>query len=223
MSGWHKEVIGNTTRIYALVDEGGCVRYVGKTVRTLRERFAQHKVAAKRGSLPVNRWIKKHDASIRLLETVPRGGRWQDRERYWISQFDNLLNLTEGGEGLPGHKFTESHKKKISDALKTGRSFECENCGRRFWRKLNEIRKGNCRFCSRECYAASLRGVHKQVPILTIARGVAAAAMAKRAMTHCKRGHPLSGSNVYRTKTGRRVCKECRKTHKEKYRSAHRG
>lgn len=31
------------------------------------------------------------------------------------------------------------------------------------------------------------------------------------AITHCKRGHPLSGDNVYRHPTGRRVCKACEK------------
>lgn len=40
---------------------------------------------------------------------------------------------------------------------------------------------------------------------------VEAAAEKKRAMTHCKRGHPLSGENLHLYKGKIRVCKECRR------------
>jgi len=36
-----------------------------------------------------------------------------------------------------------------------------------------------------------------------------AAARARRARTHCKRGHPLSGDNLIPTKNGRRRCRAC--------------
>lgn len=52
-----------------------------------------------------------------------------------------------------------------------------------------------------------------------ITRGVAAAAAARRARTKCKRGHPLSGDNLFLTTAGGRGCKECRKIHKATYRS----
>jgi hypothetical protein len=215
--------IGRATLIYALSDECGRVRYVGKTVRTLRDRLGQHKRAARHGHLPVNRWIRKHNVSARLLETVAAGGDWVAREQYWIKRFDGLLNLTSGGEGLPGHKFTDSHKRKIAEALKTGDVFSCETCSESFWRKRNEIEKGDCRFCSRACYAASLKGVPKAVPPACIERGVAAAAKARRARTHCKRGHPLSGENLFLTSQGSRGCKECRKIHKRTYQEKARG
>ena len=38
-------IIGNATHIYALMDECGSVRYVGKTTRTLDARFKQHRTA----------------------------------------------------------------------------------------------------------------------------------------------------------------------------------
>ncbi len=42
----------------------------------------------------------------------------------------------------------------------------------------------------------------------------------RRDQTHCKRGHPLSGNNLYvDPKTGRRHCRECRRAHdREMYR-----
>ena len=46
-----------------------------------------------------------------------------------------------------------------------------------------------------------------------------AAALSKRNRTSCKRGHLLTGGNLYTTRSGRRVCKECRKIHKARYRA----
>lgn len=34
---------------------------------------------------------------------------------------------------------------------------------------------------------------------------------AKRAKTHCKRGHPFAGENLSLRNDGRRICKKCRK------------
>jgi hypothetical protein len=167
--------------------------------------------------------MKHPAATVLLLEIVPPAGDWAARERAWIQRHDNLLNLTEGGEGLAGHSFSADHRKRISDALKTGAEFECEVCAAAFWRKRREIGEGNCRFCSRKCYALSLKGVSRAVPQACTDRGVAAAAQAKRAATHCKRGHELSGQNLFITSGGSRGCKECRKIHKRAYRERARG
>ena len=35
--------------------------------------------------------------------------------------------------------------------------------------------------------------------------------------THCKRGHPLSDTNLYIHPTGKRQCRICQKIHKKKY------
>ena len=231
-----KEIIGNatlTTAIYALVEWGSEMpRYVGKTVQYLHERHKAHIRDAKRGGRrPVHYWLRKRIAegrvAIKLLEYVPAGADWAARERYWINRFraegHDILNLTEGGEGLAGHSFSAEHRLKISAALKTGAEFNCEVCNTRFWRKRRDIRMGNCRFCSRECYAQSQAGVPKSVPRVCVERGVAAAAAAKRAMTHCKRGHALSGGNLFITSQGSRGCKECRKIHKRTYMEKARG
>lgn len=57
----------------------------------------------------------------------------------------------------------------------------------------------------------------KNVPLM-----MKRAAEVKRAATACKRGHPLSGENLY-VSDGRRVCKECRRIHKQEYRKRIRG
>lgn len=212
--------IGRATHIYALCEQGGKVRYVGKTVRALKDRLAQHRTASRRGELPVNRWLRKNpEAEIRLLETVGPDRDWAARERYWIEAHDNLLNLTSGGEGLAGHTFSPEHRAKIAAALRSGAEFACETCGAAFWRKPRDIAAGDCRFCSRPCYAKSLKGVSRPLPRSAVERGVRAAAAARKARTHCKRGHPLSGGNLFVTAAGSRGCKECRKIHKQTHRS----
>jgi hypothetical protein len=51
-----------------------------------------------------------------------------------------------------------------------------------------------------------------------IAKLAAVAAAKKRAQTECKRGHLLSGANLYVQPDGKRVCKECRKLTARRYR-----
>lgn len=212
-------IIGRATHIYALCDEGGSVRYVGKTVRTPAQRFFQHRTASKRSELPVGRWLRRHPgATVRLLEIVPPCGDWAAREAYWINAHENLLNLTDGGEGLAGHQFSEEHKTRISQALSTREGFSCERCGAPFTRKQCEIARGNNRFCTKACYQASQRGVSK--PLSNEFKEAARLATKQRfeKQTHCKRGHPLFGENLFLTSQGSRGCKECRQIHKKNYR-----
>lgn len=216
------------TAIYALCEPDMTPRYVGKTVRYLHERHKSHIRDARRNPrLPVHRWLAKRVREnqrlvISLIEYVPPSADWAARERHWINEYRaqgfDLLNLTEGGEGLAGHTFTQAHREKIAAAIRTGAHCKCETCGADFWRKRNEITKGNSRFCSRQCYSASLAGVSRPVPATCTERGIEAAAKARRARTDCKRGHPLSGDNLFVTSGGWRGCKECRKIHKATYR-----
>ena len=51
------------------------------------------------------------------------------------------------------------------------------------------------------------------------AMGLAASAAKRRALTHCPQGHEYAGENLYTTPDGRRVCKECNRAAKRKYRA----
>lgn len=214
--------------IYALCDSKSMEpRYIGKTVTRLERRLSQHITAAKRSRLPVHHWINKRISSgenvvIRLVEVVSHKSDWAERERHWIKYLKEngrSLNVTDGGEGLAGHVFTEQHRKNISEAIKTGEYIECEQCGAKAWRKQCEIKKGNNRFCSKDCYQKSQIGVSKPVSEIATRNGVAAAALKRLSRTHCKRGHLLSGENLFVTSKGGRGCKQCRKIHKATYRA----
>lgn len=230
MSAPERVQIGNAERkvwIYALCDpHTDEPRYIGKTARSPLARLREHKALAKRSRrLPVQRWlnavagVKLAGAYMRILE-VADSQTWESRERHWIAHGRlkgwRLLNLTEGGEGLHGLVQSEEHRRKNSEANKRGRFFKCY-CGKDFWRKPGEIAKGNARFCSKTCYQRSLVGVSKPMPPTATARGVKAARALKLAQLECKRGHPLSGGNLFVTSNGSRGCKECRKGHKRAY------
>jgi len=158
------EQIGNATRptaIYALCEWPSEVpRYVGKTTQYIVDRHKAHiRDAMRGGRRPVHYWLRKRIAhgctAIRLIEFVPRGEDWAARERYWIERYradgHNLLNLTNGGEGLSGHKFSKEHRERIASKLRTGGTFACLQCGSTFWRKRHQIAKGQNKFCSRAC------------------------------------------------------------------------
>ena len=61
------------------------------------------------------------------------------------------------------------------------------------------------------------------VPAACTERGIAAAALARKARPDCKRGHPLSGENLFITSSGGRGCKACRRIHKQAYRERSHG
>lgn len=84
------------------------VRYVGKTVRSLNRRLGNHIDNAKRSkhNRHLSNWILDILSNgkrpvIELIEEVDNSV-WQERERYWIAQYPNLINLTEGGDGCKG-------------------------------------------------------------------------------------------------------------------------
>ncbi|WP_448043751.1 GIY-YIG nuclease family protein [Bradyrhizobium liaoningense] len=221
-------MMGQRVTIYALCDLDGRVRYIGKTVGTPTGRLSAHIQAAKssRAHLPSAIWIRNHIAAgtrplLKELEHVAQGSDWAERERYWIARYrkthPDLLNLTDGGEGLSGHKQSAEHRQKIRAKVIKGAQFTCEQCSTMFWRKPYDIKLGNCRFCSKRCYQRSLKGIFRPLTNAIHARGVDAAAIARRSRTHCKRGHPLSGDNL-KTIENRRICKACRVIHKIEYR-----
>ena len=166
--------------IYALCDEDGAVRYVGKTRMSLRKRIAAHLSAARRGvKKHVNAWLLsllkiECVPVVRLLE-VADDRNWQERERYWIMVFRQsgakLCNLTDGGDGLTGLRLTDQHRKRIALSLRKGKQFSCEVCGSAFWRKPSAIKNGDNKFCSRQCYFVWQRGKAKPVALWIGERG----------------------------------------------------
>lgn len=108
--------------IYALIDpETRLCRYVGKTKGRSCQRLKSHISDARRNTaVPRFRWINKLALSgkcpevIDLEETTDNG--WQEAEQFWIAYMralgSPLLNATDGGDGIHGHKHSAETRAK---------------------------------------------------------------------------------------------------------------
>lgn len=99
------------------------IRYVGKTVRSLSRRLGNHIANAKgnKHNKHLSNWIisilnDNKRPIIELLEECEYSV-WQEREKFWISQFPDLINLTEGGDGCLGFIHDDSTKEKLRMAM----------------------------------------------------------------------------------------------------------
>ena len=107
-----------TVFIYGLADpRSGCIRYVGKTSRTLKERYRRHISTSKRKGTYKENWIQSilrhgEKPGIVLLEECAEDN-WQEREVAWIASFpkEQLTNSTIGGE--LGAVFTPEIRAKL--------------------------------------------------------------------------------------------------------------
>ncbi len=114
--------------IYSLCDpDTKEVRYVGKTVSSLKERLRGHlKCREGEGHHRVN-WIRKllrdgRQPLIELLETVQAQDNWQVKEQYWIEKLRRdgarLINATLGGEGSHGWQPSMETRRRIAERLR---------------------------------------------------------------------------------------------------------
>lgn len=87
--------------VYKILNEITGDFYIGKTARTLQQRFKQHQYDAKRGSETIiHRAMRKYgfeNFSIQVLEQVEDD--LDSKECLWIERLDPLYNMTSGGEG----------------------------------------------------------------------------------------------------------------------------
>jgi hypothetical protein len=213
--------------IYALAEgPNDPPRYVGKTMHWLHQRYRAHISEARKGTRrPVYTWIRKllqqgKEPTLVWLENVKSNEDWQERESYWISKFRaegvDLLNLTDGGEGVPGARKSRLQRAKMALRRRTGEMKHCLACGRKSWVKRNYAAKGYGNYCSIKCKAR-----HQGTSDAWKKAGNPASAAARRAMTRCGRGHPWSEENTYLQAKGR-MCKQCAKVRRDAWRAERR-
>jgi len=120
--------------IYALLDTSEVesrIFYVGMTTKPSKERFKAHINEAKRGVGKVD--TKKNRKVMKLLKTenldmiiLEENDGWTkeelaQKEKWWISNLRStgvqLTNLTDGGDGVAGYKYTEEQKRASRAAI----------------------------------------------------------------------------------------------------------
>lgn len=160
--------------IYTLEDSNGNIRYIGKS-KNIKRRLREHVKNYNKSNTYKNNWIKSlinrgDYPVISVLDEVE----YEDSsffEMYWISQLEswgfNLTNLTIGGEGTIGYKFTneqinrmrrpksKEHKNNLRKAL-IGRRLNDE------WR--NSIKNG-CRSSKKVLETNRRIGKEKEIQV----------------------------------------------------------
>ena len=116
--------MGNV-KIYCLKDPRDLsIRYIGKTVTPLYDRLKVHIHQSKITSKHTHKeaWIKQLilinlKPVIELIEEVDES-HWVEREKYWISFYKGLTNLSIGGDGPVGVRHTEEWKEQLRQRMK---------------------------------------------------------------------------------------------------------
>lgn len=103
----------------------GEIRYVGVTVKTLRHRFRAHLVESHSASDKAkDRWIRKHgqdNIRIREIESgISSIEELRVAEVAWIASLGTYdssagLNMTRGGEGIWGYKFSDAIRQRFKE------------------------------------------------------------------------------------------------------------
>ena len=110
-------------KIYTLKDPNtGDIKYVGVTTSTLKGRLNQHIYESRNKKLTHKRnWV---NSLLKLglkpiIETIEicTDDNWEERERYWISYYGGLYNITNhhpGGKGVNVGNTGSNDKKKVA-------------------------------------------------------------------------------------------------------------
>ena len=110
--------------VYQITNEVNGKFYIGKTTKTIEERFQSHLRESDyfRKNTYLYKAIRKYgknNFSIKPLETQVEETKLDERERYWIETLNPQYNLTKGGEGgdtssSPNYQkaIKEVHRKK---------------------------------------------------------------------------------------------------------------
>lgn len=101
------------TFIYGLYSESdSIIRYIGKSDDP-KHRLKRHIYQRNDSNTHKNNWIKKllennEKLNYKIIEEVDYE-KWQEKEKYWISQFENLTNTATGGIGGCSIKYKISY------------------------------------------------------------------------------------------------------------------
>lgn len=186
-----------STNLYYLTGVDGRIRYIGKTVRSLKKRLSSHISEARCGH-PGHRqnWIRAqgYQIEIHLIETVQGGG--SNEEKALIKGLRglglDLVNRTEGGEGvIPTPELrlimSERGKERFQDPI----------------------------FREKHAQAMAVRNQTNE----EWKRSVGVDGKRRAARTRCNRGHPFTPENTaIKTKRGKpyRDCRECSRANERK-------
>ena len=115
--------------IYMITNKVNGKKYIGKTYKHVEKRFKQHiKLSlSKSDNSLLHKAMRKYGINNFEVKTLLKdidNSKLSYYERLWIKKLDTIVdhnkgyNLTIGGEGIIGYKFTDSQKEKVSISSK---------------------------------------------------------------------------------------------------------
>ena len=147
--------------IYCITNRINCKKYIGQTVRSLKERWKDHCKSLKKGEKTyLYNAIRKYGITNFIIEFIcecPDRDSLNNQEKYYISKYETFdsnkgYNLTRGGFGSSGFKILDETKKKMSKShLGKKRSPHTEETKR----KISESKKG-------KLWTEEIRKKHKE-------------------------------------------------------------
>lgn len=88
--------------IYKITNNVNGNIYIGKTVKSITERFKKHIYNSRNGNTYLYKSMRKYgieNFSVTLLEEIKEEKLLDEREKFWIKELNPQYNLTEGGTG----------------------------------------------------------------------------------------------------------------------------
>lgn len=116
----------STVTVYGLSSsEDDKIRYVGQTTRELKQRLIHHLYDAKTlNKIHKSNWIKKvlNDGYKINIFIIEENAIWAESEIKWIKYYRDegidLVNTTDGGEGVVGYVRDDAWRKRKSEQMK---------------------------------------------------------------------------------------------------------
>lgn len=99
--------------IYRITNTVNNKFYIGKTTKSLEERFLRHKANHKHGKTYLYKAMRKHGVENFKIEALELTEDLDARERFWISELAPEYNMTAGGDGGD-----TSHSPNFKEAMK---------------------------------------------------------------------------------------------------------
>ena len=127
--------------IYQITNTVNGKIYIGKTIKTIEERFQGHISHSRcQSQTYLHNAIRKYGKEAFTITELESGFNSEDdlneAEIRYISELSPHYNMTEGGEGTSGFKLSSETRKKLSESRK-GKSKSEEHK-----RKISEAKKG---------------------------------------------------------------------------------
>ena len=121
--------------------------YIGKTTKTVEERFARHILNSKTQNTYLYKAIRKYGKENFIVEVIETTENLDERERFWIASKQPKYNMTSGGDG--GDTSSSPNFREAMNKIHASRKPEdyatLGMLGKKQSQKFHEaIKKANC-------------------------------------------------------------------------------